>query len=228
MPTYRCPSCGAEIKFQSPVSVTCVCPFCRSLIVRHDKDVQAFGKMAALPDDVSPFQLGTEGVYKGTHFSLIGRMTIGWEDGRWNEWFILVDSGAKGWLAEAQGFLAVSFEKALPDEVEKRLRSASLGDDAVVDDEPFRVVDIKDAECIGCEGELPLLASKGRKARSIDLISRSSRFASIEFPADRAAPRFYVGDYVAFDQLRFSRLRELPGWKMPLTAAAPAEGQPRG
>ena len=114
MQSYTCPSCGAEVKFQSSVSITCVCPYCRTLIVRHDKNVEDMGKMAELPDDISPFQIGTEGIYNHVHFALIGRVRMAWEDGGWNEWFMWFDDGKKGWLSEAEGFLAISFEVRCP------------------------------------------------------------------------------------------------------------------
>jgi len=124
MKKYSCPSCGAEMVFHSGLSVYAVCPYCRSTVVRHDVDLEAIGTMATLPDDMSPLQIGTDGFYQGTRFSLVGRMKIGWKDGSWNEWFMLADDGRKGWLAEAQGFYAVSFEidGALDADVEQRIR----------------------------------------------------------------------------------------------------------
>jgi hypothetical protein len=228
MQTYRCPSCGAEIKFQSPVSVTCICPYCRSLVVRHDKDVEAIGKMAELPDDISPFQIGTEGVYRGAHFALIGRVIIGWEDGRWNEWFMHVDDGKKAWLAEAQGFLAISFEHPLDLGPKEQLQSAKLNDVVTLGGVRFSVADIKEAECVGSEGELPLVAPKGRKTTSIDLIGRKGEFASVEFAKESQEARCYVGEYVEFDALRFFGLRELPGWKMPLNPALSGDTERHG
>lgn len=229
MQTYQCPSCGAEVKFQSSVSVTCVCPSCRSLIVRKDKDVEAIGKMAALPDDISPFQIGTQGIYMGAHFGLIGRMKIGWEDGCWNEWFMFVDSGKKGWLEEAQGFLAISFEEPAPDSIKKTLEAPKLGRLVSLSGKPFSIADIKETECIGCEGELPMTATKGLKSTMIDLISGDGEFASAEHDEETGETRFYRGQYLEFNQLHFSQLRELPGWKMPLSqASSPNGNKPHG
>lgn len=229
MQTYKCPSCGSEVKFQSSVSVTCVCPACRSLIVRKDKDVEAIGKIAELPDDISPFQIGTQGIYKGTHFGLIGRMKIGWEDGCWNEWFMYTDSGKKGWLEEAQGFLAISFEETLPDSIRKELQSPKLGHFVTLGGKPFSVADIKETECISSEGELPLVATKGIKSTAIDLISRDGGFASVEYDKEKGDARLYIGEYLEFNQLHFSHLRELPGWKMPLNPQPTAVGnKPHG
>ena len=220
MQTYSCPSCGAEVKFQSSVSMTCVCPFCRSLIVRHDKNVESIGKMADLPDDISPFQIGTEGVFRGTHFGLIGRTKVGWEDGYWNEWFLYMDSGKRAWLAEAQGFLAISFEEPLHAAIKDNLSSAKqfrllkLGEVLTLAGKSFSVADLKETVCVSVEGELPFVSPAGLKTLSLDLISPSGDFASIECNEDGKEARLYIGEYVEFNQLRFSNLRELPGWKM--------------
>ena len=222
MQTCNCPSCGAEITFQSSVCVSCVCPYCRSLVVRHDKDLEAIGKMAELPADISPFQIGTTGKFKHTGFTLIGRMKIGWEDGSWNEWFMLTDDGRKGWLAEAQGSLAVSFEIDIPagapvaihgvnDQITTLDTVPPLGTHISINHMGYDIIDIKKAECIGSEGELPFPAPKGRKTTSIDLLGKGGEFAGIEYDeADK--PRLFIGEYAQFNDLEFSNLRELAGW----------------
>lgn len=241
MQKFTCPSCGAEINFQSNISVCAVCKHCASMVVRHDKDVESIGKMAQLPDDVSPLQIGTEGTYRGMRFGLIGRAKMGWQDGSWNEWFMYVDDGRKGWLAEAQGFFAVSFEfdgsihpgaqKTL-EKVTEKFRSqqaadnktfrnnSALGKVVTIGGKALQIVDIKDAECIGSEGELPFTAAKGRKATYIDLIGENKEFGSIEYSGN--STRIYLGEYVEFDDLRFSHLREMEGWSK--TTPAPVTG----
>lgn len=215
MQDYACPSCGAAIHFQSSVSVSAVCPYCRSLVVRKDKDVEAIGTMAELPADISPFQIGTTGKWKTLGFTLVGRMKIGWEDGCWNEWFLFTDDGRKGWLAEAQGSLALSFEV---EESEAPDSFPELGETVKLQKKPFTVTDIKQTECIGAEGELPLIAPKGRKARSVDLAGANGAFASMEYSAPSPI-RIYVGEYAEFDELHFTNLRELPGWSLQRAGA---------
>ena len=212
--TFKCPSCGAEIVFQSSLSVYAVCQYCRSMIVRHDVDVESIGKMAILPDDMSPIQIGVEGFYRGLRFNIIGRMKIGWEDGCWNEWFMLCDDGRKGWLAEAQGFYAVSFEN---DDALKESKTSNkvqsvpeLGSYLTLSNQKLKVVDIKKAVCIGSEGELPFPAPKGRKTTSIDLLGPSGEFASIEMEGDKR--RVYMGHYVEWNDLRCRNFRTLEGW----------------
>jgi hypothetical protein len=237
MKKYNCPSCAAEVVFTSNVSVYAVCKYCTSMVVRHDMDVESIGKMAVLPEDSSPFQIGTEGICSGVRFALIGRMKIGWTDGSWNEWFFVTDSGKKGWLAEAQGFYALSFElekefvkalehgitnltKSFITSVEKRkdyrdsleldveLKRRSIPTGAYIDinKKRYKLVDVKEAECIGSEGELPLYAKTGRKSISMDFVAGNGEFASIEL--HNSDIRVFTGIYAEWDDLKCSNHRE--------------------
>jgi DNA-directed RNA polymerase subunit RPC12/RpoP len=225
MKKYNCPSCGAEVLFQSSLSVYAVCRYCSSMIVRHDVDVESIGTMAALPDDMSPLQIGTGGIYKGRLFGIIGRMKIGWEDGFWNEWFLVMDDGQKGWLAEAQGVYAISFEIDEPldpkteDDLNRRVDSfqdgsqkkrPALGSYLTLNNQKFKVADIKQATCLGSEGELPFTAPQGRKTLSIDLLGSNGEFGSIELLDGKQ--RIYLGDYVEWDEMHCQNLRALEGW----------------
>jgi len=220
MKRFACPSCGAEVGFQSAVSVYAVCPYCESMLVRGDVDVTAIGKMAALPDDMSPLQVGTEGRLEALHFGIIGRLKVGWSDGMWNEWHILMDSGERGWIGEAQGFFSLSFENGTelqPDDrrfITGRLKlgrhSLEPGFEISVAGKPLRAVDIKDATCLGSEGELPFQAPKGRKTVSIDFTGPGGSFATVEVEGE--AVRLYHGRYVEWDDFHFSNLRPLEGW----------------
>lgn len=205
-----CPACGAELPFRSSVSVFAVCAYCGSMVVRHDMDLQALGKMAQLPADMSPLQLGAQGRYGKDRFVLVGRLKIAWEAGSWNEWYALFDDGRAGWLAEAQGFWMMSFAAAPPPDlpavgavrpgISLRLSGHRL----------FQVDDIKEATCVGSEGELPMKAAAGRKSTSVDLSGPGDEFACIDYAEDGA--RLYVGEYVEFDELRMSPLRQIDGW----------------
>lgn len=216
MRTFACPSCGAQGAFHSPISVYAVCAYCQSMVMRQDVDVAAFGKMAELPPDMSPLQVGTAGTLEGVRFSLVGRVKTGWQDGAWNEWFMLAEDGRKGWLVEAQGFFAACFE--LPMESGGQLLinrdfsnwKPSPGERVVAGGIAYAVVDIKHATCLGSEGELPYIANLGRKSLVVDLTDVEQGFASLEIY--RGEARFYHGDYVPFDALALTNLRPLEGW----------------
>jgi hypothetical protein len=206
------------VKFQSAASIFATCEFCRSMIVRHDLDVELIGKQASLPDDQSPLQIGTAGQFKGTRFTLQGRFRVKWSDGFWNEWFAWCDDGRTAWLAEAQGFLSFYFEStntsALP------ARDAIRNGQRI--DKTFTVADLKECEIVGSQGELPFRAPPGRKSLSADLNgdAGTKAAATIEYTdsdageagAAKSQVRFYVGENCDFDDLKLSNLRQLDGW----------------
>lgn len=209
MADVLCPACGVGLRFKSRVSVFSVCSYCSSMVVRHDLDLEALGKMAELPADMSPLQIGTRGRYEGKAFELVGRLKIGWQDGSWNEWYALFDDGSDGWLAEAQGFYSMSFTvRAARVPPRKDIfpgRALPL-----VGNQVFEVEDIKEATCIGSEGELPIKGPQGRTSVSVDLSGPDNRFACIDYADDGV--RLYVGRYVDFDHLKLTSLREIDGW----------------
>jgi DNA-directed RNA polymerase subunit RPC12/RpoP len=220
---YPCPTCGAEIPFRTSIAAYATCPYCRTMVVRQDSGIKNIGEMAQLPDDMSPFQLGTDGYFQGIHFGIVGRMRIGYEDGSWNEWFMVSDDMKRGWLAEAQGFYAPCFETT--DQISKdRMAELSkfgaaleagnstsnMGKSFTLKNGAYKVVDIKQAECLGSEGELPFVAAKGRRTWSIDLGHGDNGFASVEFSED--GTRVFEGSYVEWPDLRCGNFRHFEGW----------------
>ncbi|RVD69561.1 MAG: DUF4178 domain-containing protein [Mesorhizobium sp.] len=225
MRKFDCPSCGADVTFRSAQSVYAVCAYCQSMVVRTDVDVKSIGVMAALPDDMSPLQLGSGGYFEQQPFTLIGRLKIGWRDGLWNEWHLLTADGRRGWIGEAQGSFSISFELEgpLPRDVEvtldhchglltsgKPAAEARPGFAVQLGGTTLRAVDIKLATCLGSEGELPFAAPKGRRTVAIDCIGRQGEFATLDHDGREA--HAYVGRYVEWDAFRFTNLRPLEGW----------------
>lgn len=220
MVTAACPSCGAEIGFRSAVAVSAVCTYCRTMVVRHGTDVSAIGQSATLPNDVSPFQLGTAGYYTPPlrarqGFTLIGRIRMAWADGGWNEWLMLFDDGRQGWLAEAQGSLAVSLPLETAPLEEEQARSLQLKQSYNIMSRGYTVTDIKTARYAGYEGEfVRQLAPLDSEVTVVDLTSEDGGFASVTYGAQEA-PLWFLGGYVPFDAFDFSNLREVPGWGLP-------------
>ncbi len=205
-----CPACGAEVDFKSRDSVFAVCPYCHSMLVRHDIDLEALGKMADLPADMSPFQVGTRGRFEGKGFELLGRLKMAWENGSWNEWFALFDDGREGWLAEAQGFFMLSFSLADTSAVPP-VENLQVGRSLSLGGQEFQIDDIKQATCVGSEGELPFPAPKGRTSTSIDLNGPDAGYACIEVSQGEGT-RLFQGRYVEFEDMQLSNLRPIDGW----------------
>jgi hypothetical protein len=209
----KCPSCGAQVPFRSAAPYA-VCAYCRSLLIRRDAQLEAVGKVAQVPDDLSPLQLQTTGYFDNNHFTLIGRLRKTWEEGSWSEWCANFDSPQFGWLAEAQGDLVMTFEQPLsqlgPALQPAALEQLSAGATLAIAGQPFTVSDVKLVTCAAGEGELISATITGSTATSIDLRGPGVRFATIEVASGQVS--LYVGRFVEFDECRFTNLRKLEGW----------------
>ncbi|TNE99101.1 MAG: DUF4178 domain-containing protein [Deltaproteobacteria bacterium] len=213
MTKINCPSCGGEIPFRSSTSVFAVCPYCKSTVVRHDLDLELIGKMADLPDDMSPIQLMMSGRFNKKTFFVAGRIIVKYEDGFWNEWYLNFDDGSSGWLAEAGGDLAINFPVASGLKISDK-SYVQTGAKHQLDGKNFYVTDVKKMVCVGSEGELPFRGIEGRQSLNVDLSDRSGGFASIEFNDDDGV-QAYVGQYVEFKDLKPKGFRVFQGWGKP-------------
>jgi hypothetical protein len=213
MGSPTCPSCGAAVQFRSAAPYA-VCAYCRSLLVRRDASLEAIGRVAEVPDDLSPLQLHTTGVFEKAHFCLVGRIRKTWDQGSWSEWCANFDQPQFGWLAEAQGDLVMTFEHPLTELTgtpsPEALTSATPGTSVSIAGRAFSVSDIKLVSVSAAEGELTSAAITGMNMTSIDLRGPGVAFATLEIAASQS--RLFVGRYVEFDECRFSNLRQLEGW----------------
>ncbi len=220
MQKVSCPNCGAEVSFRSPALPSRVCDYCRTILVRSGGGIEAVGKAAVLPFDVSPIGIGTRGTFDGRGFDVVGRVRWGWTDGSWNEWLLLFGDGSDAWLGEAMGQFMLTQERALGDvQGDEGIRKLILGGRVLVgtrvriDDETFVVSDARDATCIAAEGELPFSPKPGWTIHSVDFRSASGRCASLQ--REETLSSFYQGRYVTLDELAPRGLRPIEGWRMP-------------
>jgi hypothetical protein len=177
------------------------------MLVRREASLESIGRVAEVPDDISPFQLQTTGTFEGRHFTLVGRIRKTWSQGSWNEWCANFDEAQFGWLAEAQGDLVMTFEQ--PPQSPLPLDLAP-GTGVPIAGKSFVVSDVKAVDVTAAEGELSSGAITGARMTSIDLKGPGLTFATIEI--DDTRPRLFVGRYVEFEECRFSNLRALEGW----------------
>ena len=199
--TTSCPNCGAEIVFRWSGAVQTTCPACRSILVRHDIDLEKVGEVSDVPPAVSGIQLGTEGRFKNKAFTVVGRIIYNYELGHWNEWHIRFGDDTSGWLSDAQAEFAVT--RATRQEVPA---GVEVGGDVVIQGKTFKAMSVTEASYAGVEGELPFEYWDKEKIRFVDLRGESDTFATIDESED--PPIAFVGEYEDFSELRLRNLRE--------------------
>ena len=172
-------------------------------------DVENIGKMAVLQEDGSPLQLGTRGEYKGVSFSVVGRIQLRFDYGIWNEWYLTFSDGRAGWLGEAQGNYTVSFQEET-DQNLPEFEQLNVGKKLDLHRQQFQVQNVEHARCIAGQGELPFRVNAGYDAPVVDLLGAQGTFATLDYSEEK--PLVFLGEYVEFDDLRFSNLRTFEGW----------------
>src|SRR5687767_1451226 len=203
--TGTCPNCGAQIEFLWSGAVQTTCPACRSILVRHDLDLEKVGEVGDVPRTMSPIKIGTEGRYKGTPFTVVGRILYEYERGHWNEWHIRLDDDTSAWLSDAQAEYAVT-RLVTPDDPLPGLHGAQVNQRFRFDDVEYRVASVTRANYAGVEGELPFQYWDKSEIVLVDLVSSTDRFGTIDY--SEKSPLLFLGEYETFDELQLSNLRE--------------------
>lgn len=198
-----CPNCGAEIVFRWSGAVQTTCPACRSILVRHDLELEKVGRVADVLPSPSLIQLGTEGRFKGESFVVVGRIMYRYEAGHWNEWHLRLAGGSSAWLSDAQGEFAVS--RSSRHRVALR---GVLGEQVQIEGKGFAVTSVTTASYAGVEGELPFEYWDKGEVRFIDLKAHGDAFATLDESED--PPRLFLGEYESFEELRLTNLGEQP------------------
>lgn len=201
-----CPSCGSPVRFRAESSVYATCEACSSLLVRHDVDVEAIGKVADLQPDGSPIQIGTSGVFDGAAFEVLGRIQVRYDQGFWNEWHLQFQDGRTGWLGEALGEYFVSFrvdfEGALP-----RPDTLEVGTELKLGGERFVVTTLAYAQATSFEGELPFVQSTEYALPYADLRTATRQAATLDY-SEEDHPLLFLGGYRTFQELQLQGLRD--------------------
>jgi hypothetical protein len=205
----NCPNCGAPVKFLWSSAVQTTCEYCRSILVRHDVDLQKVGELADLPLDASPIQIATEGVHRNKPFVVIGRIIYEYDQGTWNEWHLIFNDGTSGWLSDAQLEYGVSYlfsppAKLAPAEALSTSSRFEWGGAA------YQVTSITKAQYVGVQGELPFEYWDKSQVSFVDLRTVDSRFATIDYSED--PPLLFLGEALDFEDLKLKNLRDFEGW----------------
>ena len=207
MTAAQCPSCGAPVEFRWAGAVQTVCPYCSSVLVRHDVALERVGKVSVPPSADSRIQLGTEGKYRQRTFTVVGRIAYAWERGVWNEWHVVTGDGRSGWLAEADGELSMTV-LAVPPPALPPAEQVRVGAEVELDGERLQVTEVVRARYAGTEGDLPFAYWDKDEILFADLRSGGSRVGTIDY--SESPPLLFAGEWVEWDALKLTNLRELP------------------
>jgi hypothetical protein len=208
-PAGNCPNCGAPIEFRFSSAVQTTCPYCNSILVRHDVDLEKVGEVADLPPDPSPIQLLTEGIYRNKAFMVYGRIIYEYEQGFWNEWHCVTHQGESLWLSDAMAQYAITQLVPSPEPLPPEGK-LYRGVKQRWNNEDFEVTGINRARYRGVEGELPFEYWDKEEVTFIDLRTPTNRFATIDY--SETPPLLFLGEWVDFDSLRLKNLRQFEGW----------------
>ena len=205
----NCPNCGARIAFRWSSAVQTTCPYCHSILVRHDVDLERVGEIADLPPDSSPIQIATEGVFRHKPFVVVGRILYAYEFGGWNEWHVIFSDSSSGWLSDAQAEYALSFLSGAPGALPEA-GAITGGQRFEWNGVGYEVTSLTRAHYKGVEGELPFEYWDKKEVLFADLRSADGRFATIDYSEPK--PLLFLGQAVEFDELALKNLRQFEGW----------------
>jgi hypothetical protein len=204
-----CSNCGAPITFMWSSAVQTTCPYCKSILVRRDVNLQKVGVVADLARDPSPVQIGTEGLYRDSRFIVVGRIMYEYDQGGWNEWHIVFTDGKSAWLSDAQLDYAISYHVQPPHALPPPDQLAR-GTTFVWYNTNFQVTTITRANYRGVQGELPFEYWDKTRVVFADLKSADARFGTIDYSEPQ--PLLFLGEVVSFDELKLTNLKEFEGW----------------
>ncbi len=182
-----------------------VCEFCRAAVLKDADEVKDVGKISAVLEDFSPIQMGAAGVFGGRNFTVVGRIQLRYDAGRWNEWYLLFDDSSIAWLGDSSGLFTITTVR----ETSGPLPSFSdlrPGSQVQLGNQAFTTAEIREAECIGGQGELPFRVGDGWRIRTADLRQGAS-FVTLDY-TDGEVPVVYNGLAVTLPELKFQLLRD--------------------
>lgn len=205
--TARCPGCGATLEFKVGSARVVVCDHCGYAVGRSDRGLENLGKIADLVPTGARIALGARGCHEGVGFTIAGRLQLAWEQGVWDEWYVALDDGRWGWLAEDDGRYFFSFQvhrRPAPRWGELRVgRTVHLSGYR-----RFVVTEVRAASQVAAKGQLPERVEIGAQVRYADLSGAEGLYATLDY-AGGDVPSIFVGSEVRLEDLDL-RTEHLP------------------
>lgn len=191
-----CPNCGAPVTLAHRSVRLASCQNCGSLLAIERDGWVIKGTSARLSSFASVMSLGDVGTLRGRDFQAIGRIRCAYEDGFWDEWYLLFSDGAAGWLQEDEGELTlVSRERlsAIP-----RPTAIRPGETIDVGGRAVYIREKGSAEIEGVEGQLP---SGVRIGQAFDYIDGLWNGRAVMLELSEREVELFIGDEIDLSEL---------------------------
>ena len=182
-----------------------VCEFCRAAVLKDADQVKDIGKISSVLEDFSPIQMGAAGMFGGRAFTVVGRIQVRYDQGMWNEWYLLFDDSTTAWLGDSSGLFVITSPRPVSGPL-PGFTEITPGALYKIGDETFTAAEKREAECIGGQGELPFRVGDGWRIRVADMRHGAS-FITLDY-TDGEIPVLYNGKSVTLLDLKFQLLRD--------------------
>jgi Domain of unknown function (DUF4178) len=162
--TINCPSCGAALPQRLLAAKMLVCSYCgeTSFLNANRWELAGAGK-AVLADYGSMFAVGRRGLLDKKPFTVAGRLRLSYHGGFWDEWLLLFDNDAPGWLQEDEGNLTLFKEaKHVAEAHLPAYEGLRVGETIGVGGLDFFIMEKNPLKIVGGEGELPFRVVPGQ------------------------------------------------------------------
>jgi hypothetical protein len=128
-----------------------------------------------------------------------------YSDGMWNEWYLMFDNGRTAWLGDASGQYTITAE--VPGSTNLPAFSSLIpAHPYALNGQAYTASDVRTAECIGGQGELPFKVGQGWQAKVADLRFGRS-FVTLDY-SESDHPKIYNGQAVTLEEMKCQLLRD--------------------
>ncbi|RKZ36336.1 MAG: hypothetical protein DRQ37_04360 [Gammaproteobacteria bacterium] len=180
----NCPVWGAEGPSRLQYSKMVVCGYCQTSLFIEDQAVKQAGVKSVLTEIPSILELGRRFQYRNWTFEPYSRIRFDYEDGIWDEWWVILDSGVGKWISVDEGDIAVEGKielKESPPDFDSMQVGATVG----LLNQRLKVTEKNSAKCAGLEGELPEVIFPGDTHDYVHLSGPRGLILTVEYFEDK-------------------------------------------
>jgi hypothetical protein len=128
----------------------------------------------------------------------MGRVRFEYEDGYWDEWYLLYDDGTDAWLEEDEGELTLVQQVPVTGEPPHPSRMRA-GERFQMGERSVYVMEVGEATLVGLEGQLPRGHFIGQTMAYLDGTSDGS---SIMLEFTKSGIECFIGRKIEFDDIQ--------------------------